>query len=78
MEQSVMRDASACSGGVVHRIGSGITYSFQDPNGEYYGGHGIPLGSTGSPEMQTIVFYRTSKPDQNRIAMCVPSAEALG
>jgi hypothetical protein len=69
-ERWVMRDASACSARFVHGSGTGIMYSFQDPNGEYYGGHGVPLDSTRFPELRTIVFYRTGKPDLNRIAMC--------
>lgn len=69
-ERWVMRDASACSAGFVDRIGQGITYSFQDPNGEYYGGHGVALGSPRLPQLRTIVFYRTGKPDLNKIAMC--------
>jgi hypothetical protein len=69
-ERWVLRDASACSAGSLHRDGKRIMYSFKDPLGEYYGGQGIPLGATRSPQLRTIVFYRTGKPDLNKIAMC--------
>ena len=69
-ERWVLLVASACSAGSLRVSGKRVMYSFQDPSGGYYGGQGIPLGSTGSPQLRTIVLYRTSKPHLNRIAMC--------
>ncbi len=66
----VLRDASACGAGFVHRNGKRIMYSFQDPQGDYFGGQGIPLGPTRSPQLRTIVLYRTGKPHLNKLAMC--------
>jgi hypothetical protein len=69
-ERWVLRDASACSADSVQSSGHRIIYSFQDPSGEYYGGVGFPFGSMRSPELETIVFYSTRKPDLSTIAMC--------
>jgi len=69
-ERWVLRDASACSAGSIQSFGFRVMYSFQDPSGEYYGGDGFPFGSTGSRELETIVFYKTRKPERSKIAMC--------
>jgi len=69
-ERWVLRDASACSADSVQLSGHRIIYSFQDPSGEYYGGVGFPFGSMRSPELESIVFYSTRKPDLSTIAMC--------
>jgi len=69
-ERWVLWDASACNAGSVWASEKRIHYSFQDPSGEYYGGEGIPLGGTRSPQLRAVVLYRTGKPDLNKIAMC--------
>lgn len=69
-ERWILRDASACSAAYVRQYKHRIIYSFLDPRGEYYGGEGLQFGSTGSPQLRTIVLYRTAKPHLNKIAMC--------
>src|SRR5579863_1401510 len=69
-ERWVLRDASACSASYVHFSTGRIVYGFMDPRGEYYGGEGFPSAFNLSPQLRTIVFYRVSKPDLSRIAMC--------
>jgi hypothetical protein len=69
-ERWVLRDASACSAGSVQSLGHRIIYSFQDPSGGYYGGEGFPFASMRSPDLGTIVFYSTLKPELSKIAMC--------
>jgi hypothetical protein len=69
-ERSVLRDASACNADSVYVYKKRIAYSFRDPHGEYYGGEGIRLGSTRSPQLRTVVLYRTGKPRLSKIEMC--------
>jgi len=69
-ERWVLRDASVCSAASLHRHEKRISYTFRDTLGEYYGGEGIPLGSTRSAQLRMIVLYRTGKPHLNKIAMC--------
>jgi hypothetical protein len=69
-ERRVLRDATVCSAASLHRYEKGIMYSFQDSCGEYYGGQGIPLGSTRSTQLRTLVLYRTGQPHLNKTAMC--------
>jgi hypothetical protein len=69
-ERWVLRDAEACSAGSVSQLVGRILYGFKDRSGEYYGGEGFPCAPVHPRELATIVLYRISKPDLNKIAMC--------
>lgn len=69
-ERWILRDASACSASYLSFSRGYIHYGFTDPRGEYYGGEAFPSGFRLSPNLRTIVFYRGSKPDLNKIALC--------
>ena len=68
-ERWILRDASVCSADSVQHYKNGVLYSFRDRSGEYYGGECIPVGPTRSPNLRTIVLYRTEKPQLSKIAM---------
>jgi|HubBroStandDraft_4_1064222.scaffolds.fasta_scaffold03605_6 hypothetical protein len=68
-ERWVLRDAEACHADSVSRVGERVLYSFRDRSGGYYGGEGFPFGLARTREVATIVLYRVSKPDLNKIAM---------
>jgi hypothetical protein len=68
-ERWVLRDAEACSADSVSAMGGRLLYSFKDRLGEYYGGEGFPFALVRSPKLARIVFYRTSNPQLNKIAM---------
>jgi hypothetical protein len=68
-ERWVLRDAEACSADSVSTKTGALLYSFKDRRGEYYGGEGFPFALVSSPKLARIVFYRTSKPQLNKIAM---------
>ncbi len=68
-ERWVLRDAEACSANSVSVMAGRLLYSFKDRQGEYYGGEGFPFALVRSPKLARIVFYRTSSPQLNKIAM---------
>ncbi len=68
-ERWVLRDAEACHADSVSVVGERVLYSFRDRSGGYYGGEGFPFGLARARELATIVLYRVSKPDLNKIAM---------
>jgi hypothetical protein len=69
-ERWVFRDASGCNADYLHRYKRRIMYSFKDRGGGYYGGQGFAFGATRSPRLRTIVLYRTSRPQVNKLALC--------
>lgn len=68
-ERWVLRDADGCSAGSVSVVAERVLYSFRDRSGEYYGGDGFPFGLVRPRELATIVLYRVSKPQLNKIAL---------
>jgi len=68
-ERWVLRDAEACSADSVSTKTGALLYSFEDRQGEYYGGEAFPFALVRSPKLARIVFYRVSKPEVNKIAM---------
>jgi hypothetical protein len=67
-ERWVLRDADACSAASVSMMASHPSYSFKDRCGEYYGGEGFPFALVRSSQLARIVFYRSSKPQLNKIS----------
>jgi hypothetical protein len=66
-ERWVLRDADACSADSVSMMAGRLLYSFKDRFGEYYGGEDFPFALVRSPQLARIVFYRTSKPELNKM-----------
>jgi hypothetical protein len=69
-ERWVVKDADACSVRWLSGWTGAVSYSFVDHFGEYYGGNGVGLGLVRDPDLATIVLYRPTKPDTNKIVMC--------
>lgn len=67
-ERWTLRDATACSARSISIKARGITYAFTDERGEFYGGEAVVVSWPSPAQVATIVVYRTSKPDLNKIA----------
>lgn len=67
-EQWVLRDAEATSADSVSLMAGRLLYSFKDRSGEYYGGEGFPFDLVKASKLRSVVFYRTSNPQLNKIA----------
>jgi hypothetical protein len=65
----VLRDADATSAESISTMAGRLLYSFKDRSGAYYGGEGFPFDLVMSPKLRRIVFYRSSNPQLNKIAM---------
>lgn len=70
-ERWVLRDAEACSADYISTKTGYLLYSFRDGLGEYYGGEGFPFLLVRSRKLARIVFYRSSKPQLNKIALAL-------
>jgi hypothetical protein len=68
-ERWVLRDAEATSADSISTRAGGLLYSFKDRSGRYYGGEGFPFDLVKSSKLRRIVFYRSSNPQLNKIAM---------
>jgi hypothetical protein len=68
-ERWIMRDAEACSARSYSIRNRSVSYMFIGERGEYYGGYSYYFGLVHPPQLATVIFYNTRKPELNKIAM---------
>jgi hypothetical protein len=68
-ERWVLHDAEACSAESLAPRALHLRYCFKNAVGEYYGGETFQYTVVPAPELKTIVFYRPSKPESNKLAI---------
>jgi hypothetical protein len=68
-ERWMLRDAEACSARTSGLQTRTVKYSFQDPDGQYYGGYGLRLGPLYPRQLANLVLYARDNPDLNKMAV---------
>jgi hypothetical protein len=70
-ERWVLRDADARSAQSISIGGARVSYAFVDQHGAYYGGEGFAFGIRQPPELATLIVYRPTNPELNKIGMAL-------